>query len=926
MRAPGLFGLLLAVLLGAVGPDAAAAQNTTGTPGPYDLSVRDVPVDAALEELVGLTGIDLVYSSEVVADRSTLCRQEDATAEELLRCIVAGASLDYYRLSSGTYVVIRGPEELPEYGTLSGEIVDGLSGQPLPRARVELADGSLWARSDGMGLFVLGRLLPGRHVLRVSRGGYAPVELSLEVPPSGRVRRSIRLDPSVVELDPLVVDGMEDVGGASVGRDGWRRGEGVDAVPVDGDVGRELRRGVGVARRPLFADIHIQGAGPSEQVIRLDGVPVFDPVSLGRTRSAFSPLALRRITVHKAGFGVEEGSFSGGIVDLDQAVTHPGAGSGSVLVDPYSASADLALPLQALGGEGSLMVSGRTSLWDIYRQGTLNQSLRRWNDVDPVLMRRLVGDHGEVFTDALRFDPHRHGSELGFDDLHAALQLSFPGFRTLEASFYRGTNEVSTELFAAGADPSTGTLERLLLARDAYRWSNTMGRLEGSLLLGDRASLRLGAWGSRHRLDHGYLMVDGDEVGYRPGELDVGEAEDALRAALVGASLPEDGNAVDEFGAEAVADFAAGGGHFLTAGLESVRVRNRTHLLNGFVRPLVSRAETWRTSAFLQDRWDLGGGVTWEVGLRATSVDGSQAWWEPRTALRVDGASQALGPWSVRLAGGIYRQFLNSFELTNVGASALVPEVRFWIPSDETLAPPRSRHLALEVGARPAPGWEVRVEGYHKWLDRILALDYGVLLGTHGGTPDTLSQADFVGEAEGAAYGVGARVGWEEGRARLQVGYDWSVSERTFPSRFDGQRQPAPWSEPHAVSLQGRLPMAAGLALETDARSVFGRSWGLRRAYFDFLTLHGTDGGPDIGLPGDSELPALHRVDLGLSWLGRPWGHPAEVRAELRNALGTDQVLDYSLRRATQAEVGSYRQVPRLLPGRRMALTLRVGF
>jgi len=318
--------------------------------------------------------------------------------------------------------------------------------------------------------------------------------------------------------------------------------------------------------------------------------------------------------------------------------------------------------------------------------------------------------------------------------------------------------------------------------------------------------------------------------------------------------------------------------------------------------------------------------VLWETGLRATWIDDGRTWWEPRSALRIDGDAHRLGSWSVRVAGGVYRQFLNSFELTNVGASALVPEVRFWLPADETLAPPRARHLALELGARPAPGWEVRVEGYHKWLDRILALDYGVLLGMHGGVPDTLSQAEFVGEAEGAAYGAGVRIAWEDGRARLQAGYDWSVSERTFPSRFDGRRQPAPWNQPHAVSLQGRVPLVGGVALETDARSIFGRSWGLRRAYFDFLTLHGTEGGPQIGLPEDSELPALHQVDLGLSWVGRPWGRLAEVRAELRNAVGGEQVLDYSLRRATGDGGDTYRRVPRLHPGRRLALTLRLGF
>ena len=157
------------------------------TPGParaqaegYALSLRDVPVGTALEELVTLTGISLVYSSEVVRGRRTVCRTESASPEELLRCITEGAGLDFYRLSSGTYVVIEAPEALPAFGTLSGQIVDAVTGEPVPFAQVELADGTRSARSNGAGIFLLTRLLPGPHQLLVAQWGYTPQRLPLE--------------------------------------------------------------------------------------------------------------------------------------------------------------------------------------------------------------------------------------------------------------------------------------------------------------------------------------------------------------------------------------------------------------------------------------------------------------------------------------------------------------------------------------------------------------------------------------------------------------------------------------------------------------------------------------------------------------------------------------------------------------------------
>jgi len=911
----------VALMLAFFAPRGAAGQVET-----FDMAVRDVTVSAALEDLVSLTGISLVYSSDVVVGRRAVCRAEDATAESLLRCIVESAGLDFYRLSSGTYVVIEGPHALPAYGALNGQILDAITGAPVPAAAVELADGSGRAVANAAGMFLLPRLLPGPHRLRISRLGYAAQTLGVEIGSSQTLRRSIRLDPTVMELDPIVVEGLEYVGG-SAGEASWSVEGFEGGAPAQGDLSRQARTGLGIARRPLFADLSVQGSAPGEHMVRLDGVPVFDPVALGRTRSAFSPLALRRITVHKAGFGVAQGSFSGGVIDVEHRVENlEGRGGVTALADPVSVTGQLSVPVTAVGGEGWMMLSGRTSLWSLYREPSLDAALRDWNQVDPVITRRLVGD-GDRFTDALRFDPHRHGSDLAFDDVHAALRVKYPGFRTLYASFYRGKNSVGTELFSSGTDPGSESLDRLMVTRDRYAWSNTVGTMGFDGLIGDRGSLAGRLWASAHELDHAYGMVDGAEVGYEPGTSSVPEIERDLVAFLDASPRSGETNRVREYGASMSGDLAAGAGHFLSGGVEVARLDSRSRLENGFVLPLRSEVTGWRLAAHLQDRWSVGRHVTLEGGVRTTAIGGGGVYTEPRFAGRIDGFTRALGPWSVRVAGGVHRQYIEQFDLTSVGPSALVPEVRFWLPSDGSLEPSRSRHLSLEIASRPMSGFELRAEAYRKWMDRILALDYGVLTAAHSGVVVDLEQDAFVGVADGRAYGAGARASWEEGRTRFVAGYDRSVSERTFPSRFGGELQPTPWSEPHRLAVAARVPVAAGVAFEVESSTVWGRTWGLRRAYYDFLTLHGTDGGPDIGTPDGDPLPTLTLIDVGASWLGRVAGGPlAEFRAEVRN-LGPAQVLDYSLARVDgNGGLPEYRRIDRHLPATSLVLSARVAF
>lgn len=895
------------------------------SPG-LDLSLRDVPVEAALEELVSRTGISLVYTSDVVRGKRTVCRAEDASSEELLRCIVEGAGLDFYRLSSGTYVVIDSAEALPAFGTVSGQIVDGITGEPVPDVSVELADGSGGTRTNQAGMFILARLLPGPHQLFVSQPGYRSLRIPLEVFSSRNTRRQIRLDPTVLELDPIIVEGIRGVGGGVLTEAAWRAGDFDEGVPLDGELSQQARTGLGVARRPLFADLSIQGSAPGEHMVRLDGVPVFDPVSLGRARSAFSPLALRRITVRKAGFGVEHGSFSGGVIDVEHALTVRGGDpAATTLADPYSVNGDLALPLSVLGGDGSLMLAGRSSLWNVYREPSLDEALQDWNQIDAVLMGELSRPDLTA-GEAPAYSSRDKGTDLGFSDVHGALRLEFPGFRTLQASFYRGINDVETQLVSADYGSFGESPPQYFLTRDAYRWSNTAGQVAASWLVGDRASFRVRSWGSRHELDHDYAMVGASALDADGIRLEASDVVSGLEA-LLGLRTPsDDGNRIQEWGASATADLAVGAGHFLTGGLEGLRIQSRAHLQNGFLRPLLFQDLQWRWAGFLQDRWRVTDRISLEGGLRLTSVGGEASYLEPRVAARVDGYARTLGPWSLRLSAGVYRQYLNQFSVSNVGPSALVPDVQFWLPVDGSMEPSRSRHLAAEFGARPWRGWEIRGEAYYKALDRILALDYGTLTEAHSGLED-MDQAEFVDAAEGVAYGFGTRVGWEEGRSRLQLGYDWTVSERTFPSRFAGQRQPTPWSEPHRVVLQGRLPVWGGLAVDVESRNVWGRTWGLRRAYYDVLLLHGADAHLPIGLPEDDPLPTLHQLDFGLSWLGRVGGVLAEFRGELRNAQGTRQVLDYSLFQGTAADGSmTYTRIPRLLPGRALLISARLGF
>jgi hypothetical protein len=808
-----------AVLPVAVAP--AAAQDA---PEPvFTLVLRDVPLADALGRLVQMSQMSLLYGPELDRSAPVYCSARDLPAEAVLRCIVESAGKDFYRLSSGTYVVIEPAEAPPRLGSLGGMVVCAETGEPLPFASVLLADASVGTAANDAGLFVLTNLLPGEHHVVASYVGYAPATASVEVLPDGHVRRRIALRPDPVAVYPVIVDGLQQRPPSSALGTSELLEEDRAAVPAGGPLAH-ARTSLGIATRPLTNTLHIQGGEAGEHQFQLDGVPVFEPLSLGQLFGAFSPLAVERVAVHKAGFGAAQGSFTAGVIELDHGLNP--SHDATITADPYALNGRITERFSLAGRDVSVMAAGRYGLWEMWRVPSLDRLLRDWNDIDPLLMAEATGGRNETVL----FSPHRRGSDLAFADLHAAARLQLTPFQSIRASGFHGASRVATDLFAvagdAGAEP-----DRAALTRDGYRWTNTAGQVRYASLIGSRALGSLHVRASHHASRQRYAMIDQRDLA---PATDFEQVQRDLEQALDAASGDDRGNLnrLTELAAEARLDLSLASGQLLEMGIEAAHVTHRFDIEGPFYRSLRSESEAWRVAAFAQDRRQLGRQVTLETGVRVTYVpDRGAVYAEPRAAMRYDGRNDRLGDYALRLATGVYRQFINQFDLTAVGPSALVPSVRFWLPVDHSLAPPLAVHTAAEALLAPAAGWELRAEAYYKHLPRLLALDYTALL-DHGQPPEphSVDQETFIAASRGFAYGGGIRVERAGERVRVRAGYDVSVSERTFPSRFDDRRQPTPWSEPHrallaadvsppaAASPSARRPAASGAGPGSSAR------------------------------------------------------------------------------------------------------------
>ncbi|MFB6248504.1 MAG: carboxypeptidase-like regulatory domain-containing protein [Salinibacter sp.] len=911
---------LAGMLLGTIRPaHAQEADTSRAAEARYTLALRGVPLDEALQTLVSRARIDLAYSTALTEGRTVYCQAQDARVERLLSCVLEGTGVEYLRTASGSYLLVESPDAPPPVGRIAGRVVDATTGEPLPNANVLLADAGTGTATNQAGQFAVAPVLAGEHRLVVTYVGYQTAVDSVQVPPHGRDTVRVALSRNVMETRPVIVDGLQRrLPSGTLGRAGLDPSAlARPSARGTPDVLRSASRQVGVSLNRPLAEISVQGGDGGEHVMHLDGVPVREPVSLGGLLSAFSPQALGRLTVHKAGFGAAEGSYTAGVLEARHDLSRAEAPHAALRVDPLSVDGRADVEWQVGGGTGRAMVAARSSLWDAYRAPSLHSLL----DTRTALDRPLTPSWTGRPLPAPFAATQRRAAHVQFRDLHGAVRQEITPFQQLFVSGYRGTTRLGTDV--ASVVPE-GDRRRLLLSQDRYDWTNSAVQGRYEWLVGGRASGSLQLWGSRHDSNtfFGFRADSLLDDGTRPTPPVADER-------IVDAHSGE-GNQIAEWGARATVDVSVSSDVRVRAGVAPRFLRGTFRVRNPFLGVLEHTSSDWRVGSYAEAEVSPGLNLTATAGTRLTYLRARDAVYaEPRLSLRYDGWTTPLGDVAVRLAGGLYRQYVTQAEISSAGPTSVVPSVQFWLPVDRSLAPTRAYHAAGSLLLTPSEDWSVRLETYYKWQPRTLQVDYAGLV-----RPPTPSrppveraldeQADLLAAGRGRAYGAAVHLQRDGERLSGSVSAEWGRTERRYPGRFGGRFVPAPWEQPLRLAAALDATLTAGVHALAHWTGTWGRTWALRRGYYDYLAPTNGSSFPthDLSRPGRQTLAPFSRLDLGVKGETAVRGVTLEAQVSLVNVLDRRNPFDRSLGAAgARAE-----PTARTLPGRRAFVLVGVRF
>ena len=254
---------------------------------------------------------------------------------------------------------------------LRGFVTDEADGQPLPSANVAIRpladpDVLLGAATDLDGFYAVVGLDPGRYAIRVSLLGYQAYEDTLLLE-AGTRQLDVELGAGEETLGAATVQGDRASGSATVTAGVQRiRPADIRNVPapdVTGDLVNYLVSLPGIVTSgDRGGQLFIRGGEPSQNLVLLDGMPVFQPFHVLGFYSAFPTDLLSSADVYAGGYDARFGGQLSSVLDVTSRNGNLREVSATGSIAPFVSSLSLEAPL--IPDKLSVLASGRKSVVD----------------------------------------------------------------------------------------------------------------------------------------------------------------------------------------------------------------------------------------------------------------------------------------------------------------------------------------------------------------------------------------------------------------------------------------------------------------------------------------------------------------------------------------------------------------------------------
>lgn len=596
------------------------------------------------------------------------------------------------------------------------------------------------------------------------------------------------------------------------------------------------------------AGMYVRGGGMDENLLLLDGVPVYNVNHMFGFFSVFNTDAVKNVTLYKGSFPARFGERLSSVVDIRMKDGNEKKIQGSASIGLISSKINVEGPI----------IKDRT---------TFNISARR-TYID-VLARPIMA----IYNKQQQEDDYQEKVNGGyyFYDLNAKFTHKFSERNRLYLSAYMGDDAVNMKMRTAykyNEDQKDEDWSHL-----TWKWGNIISALRWNHVLTNKMFMNTTLSYTRYRSNMGV----GAETIYEYKKHPEQNFSETNRLNYQ--------SGIEDMSARVEVDYSPNTRHDVKFGTAYTY-----HMFNPDVSSLKTKTTEGKTtnqkdtvigspkiyanelSAFVEDnislgsRFKLNGGVHFSLFSVQNTTYHSL---EPRLGIR----ALITDDVSVKAGYAMMGQYIHM--LSN---SSISLPTDLWVPATKRIQPMRSHQYSAGVFWRWKDVADVSVEGYWKTMHNLIEYKDGAsFMGFSSGWEDKVSMGD------GKAYGVEVLLQRSFGKTTGWIGYTWSKSSRLFNRPGQeinfGKEFPAKYDRRHDVSVtlshkfSDRIDVSGSWVYST------GNTGTLAMQYSNPLlvpqTGHYSYGRelPYINSRNNYRFNSYHRMDLGVNFhKQKRWG------------------------------------------------------
>ncbi len=625
----------------------------------------------------------------------------------------------------------------------------------------------------------------------------------------------------------------------------------VPAIFGENDVLKALQLLPGVQSGTEGASgFYVRGGGPDQNLIMMDGIPLYNVNHLGGFFSNFNSDAIKNVTLYKGSFPARFGGRLSSVIDVrtkDGDDQH------------YHGTASIGLISSRINVEGPI-IKGKT---------TFNISARR-TYLD-LITRPIMW-----YVQKKQNMSERVSAGYNFYDLNLKVTHKVSDRDKLFLSAYMGDDVASFSLRAL----DDVTKDFSVRSKMNWDWGNLVAALRWNHVINGQMFLNSTVSFNRYRSN---LKLSAAERsfsdGYASFSYNSGVRDLAIRSELNYKPTP---NHNIQAGAEYIfhtfrPDVSA---FHLSGKINDQSIRMDTTLV-------ASNIPAHEATLFFEDDWDIASFLKANLGLHYSlfAVGGrSYHSLEPRVSARV-----MLGErLSFKMGYAMMSQYIHL-----LSANLVSLPTDLWVPSTERITPMTSHQMAAGLFYH-LPDWgDFSIEGYYKKMNNLLEYKDGA-----GFLAESRGWEDLVAMGDGRAYGLEFLWQKQFGNTTGWVGYTWSRSLRQFnrPGQElnEGEVFPAKYDRIHDFNITVMHKFSDAFDVTASWTYCTGNT-----ATIDFQSYNNMSEIVDAPILGkfpseipyissrnNYRLPASHRLDLGLNFYRkyRKSGHTGIWNLSIYNA------------------------------------------